>query len=185
VGDGIAEIGHEAIAHILRIVSFVLSDDAFCDFMEIIDRVTRLFQVEMTSEHAGVDHVAAQQGHLSPVRSHSGSDLGLRESITGWDTRVGDEIVKLRSYDGAAAIAKLVGGRNLSPALRALQRKRRTAATAEPGAFPIVEAAQGTFHKLFSTPRFTSRRGNLLRAFGKAEQDHSSSYADLFRKARA
>ena len=64
MGDGVTEIGHEAIAHILSVVPFILFNDLFRDLMEIIDRVSQIFRVEVMSEYAGVYEVAAQQRHL-------------------------------------------------------------------------------------------------------------------------
>src|SRR5262249_9107939 len=94
------------------------------------------------SEYTGVYEIATHQGHLPSVRDR----VGGTEASTCQIIRVGLGIGKLRRRDGAATIAKLAGGRNLSSAFRAIQREQGTAATAELGTLPILESAYGTPH---------------------------------------
>src|SRR6478736_8327639 len=134
MGNGVAEIGHEAITHILSVVTFILFDDSFRDLMEIIYRVPQVFRVELLSENAGVYEITTHQRHLPTVRGGLGGNVGGMASTACKITRVGDAIGKPRRgggggkhrRGGAANIAKLVSGRNLGPAFRAIQPKQRT-----------------------------------------------------------
>src|SRR5262245_18773682 len=119
MGNGVTEVGHEAITHILGVVTLIFLDDSLRNLMEIIDRVSQVFQVEVISEYTGVYEIATHQGHLPSVRDR----VGGTESTACQIIRVGLGIGKLRRRDGAATIAKLAGGRNLSPAFRATQRE--------------------------------------------------------------
>ncbi len=60
VRDGVTEIRHESVAHVLGVVPFIVVDDLFRDAMKIGDGVTQVLGVHSASEDGGVHEIAAQ-----------------------------------------------------------------------------------------------------------------------------
>src|SRR4029077_8490228 len=145
MGDGVTEIGHKAIAHILSVVPFILFNDLFRDLMKIIDRVSQIFRGEVRTQYAGVYEIAAQQRHLPSVRGRFGGCVGGAGSIICRNIRVRDVSGKPPRRDSPTTIAKIVTWRNLTLAFSAIQCKCATA-TAELGTLPIFKPALGTPH---------------------------------------
>src|SRR5262245_22781635 len=103
--DGIAEVGHKAIAHILSVIAFVLFDDLLGNLMKIVDGIAEVFGVEIVRQYARVDEITRQEGHLSPICA---GFSGARSM--GWQVRRRSRISRSLRHHRATTVAKLVAG---------------------------------------------------------------------------
>ena len=154
VRDGVTEIRHESVAHVLGVVSFVFVDDLFRDAVKIGDAVAQVLGVQPASELAGVHEIARQQRHLPSVRGLPGGSA-RGHPIAGRNLRA---LAGLRQHGGAAAIAELRGRGNFSSAVGAFGGGAEDRATAQANSRAIAathdwQAGIGRVDDLLTTYR--------------------------------
>src|ERR1041385_5251056 len=143
VRNGIAEISHEAIAHVLGVIPFIVVDDFLRDAMKISDGIAKILRIHPASQRGGVDQVAAQQGHLPSDRGLVGT-AARGNSIAYRNLRA---VSQRRRHRGTAAVAELGSWRDCAATSGARHtNQERTAASTEPGAVPVLDSARGTPH---------------------------------------